>query len=66
MEPGQEAEIYKVTSNNADGKAIVVYVMPGARRMYARSMNEEYGNAEVEPMLLADVPAGILPADATN
>lgn len=66
MEPGQEAEIYKITSNNADGKAIVAYVMPSVRRMYARSMNEEYGNSEVEPMLLADVPAGILPADATN
>lgn len=66
MEPEQEAEIYKVTSNNADGKPIVAYVMPGARRSYVRSMNEEYGNAEAEPMALADVPAGVLPEDYTN
>ena len=66
MEPGQEAEIYKVTSHNADGKAVVAYVMPGVKRMYVRSMNEEDGNADVEPMLLADVPAGVLPADTEN
>lgn len=58
-----EAEIYKVTSVDRDGKSVVTYVMPAMRRLLARSMAEEHGNVEVEPMTLADVPDGVLPAD---
>ena len=57
----QEAEIFRITSTNANGAPVVAYVMPALRRLVARSMAEEYGNSTVEPMLLADVPAGILP-----
>jgi hypothetical protein len=56
-----EPEIYKVTSFDADGRSIVVYVMPAMRRLVSRSMAEEHGNVEVEPMMLADVPEGVLP-----
>lgn len=57
----QEAEIFKITSTGTSGSPVVAYVMPGLRRLIARSMSEEYGNVTVEPMMLADVPAGILP-----
>lgn len=58
----QEAEIFKITSTGTSGAPVVAYVMPALRRLVARSMSEEYGNATVEPMMLADVPAGILPS----
>lgn len=57
----QEAEIFKITSTGTAGAAVTAYVMPALRRLVARSMSEEYGNVTVEPMMIADVPAGILP-----
>lgn len=56
-----EHEIYKVKAINDDGKAIETYVMPELRRFFVKSMIEEYGNVEVEGMMLADVPEGEVP-----
>lgn len=57
----ENAEIYEIKSINEDGKSVVVYVTPEARRMVSRSMNEEYGNVEERGMSFADVPEGVLP-----
>lgn len=57
----ENAEIYEIKSINEDGKAVVVYVTPDARRMISRSMAEEYGNVEERGMAFSEVPEGVLP-----
>ena len=53
------AEVFKVTVKNSQDKPMVAYVLPENRQRYVRSMMEEYGNAAVEPMMLAELPEGI-------
>lgn len=54
-----EPEIYKITVIDDDGIEMVDYVLPSAKRMFKKMMSEEYGNAEEEGMMLADVPPAI-------
>lgn len=51
-----EAEIYKITSINADGVELTSYVLPAQRRMNKKMMFDEYGNVEEEGMAIADLP----------
>lgn len=53
-----EFEVYKVTAINEDGKEVVAYATPSGRRMLVRSMISEYGNAQEEGMMMADLPEG--------
>lgn len=62
----EEAEIYKITSINADGTAVVVYSTPDMRRLTSKMMMEEYGNVEEEGMAKSDLPPGILPEEDQN
>ena len=54
-----EPDAYRVTVTNAQGNPIVAYVLPSSRQNYVRSMIEEYGNAKVEPVAMADLPEGV-------
>ena len=38
---------------------MIAYLLPKAKHAYVRSMMEEYGNATVEPMMMADLPEGV-------
>lgn len=55
------AEVYKITVVDDKGNELVSYVKPEGRTMFIRQMTSEYGNAKVEPMMLADLPEGVLP-----
>lgn len=55
------AEVYKITVVDDMGNELVSYVKPEARTLFIRQMTSEYGNAKVEPMMLADLPEGVLP-----
>lgn len=54
-----EPEIYKITSYNSDGQAVVVYALPNQRRFARKTMVSEYGSFEEEGMAIADVPEEI-------
>ena len=59
-----EAEVYKLTVPQPDGKPLVAYVLPRLKNHAVRSMREEYGEVEVTPMAMADLPEGVsFPAD---
>jgi hypothetical protein len=59
-----EAEVYKLTVPRPGGQPLVAYVLPRLWRHAARSMQEEYGQVEVTPMAMADLPEGVsFPAD---
>ena len=54
-----DAEVYKITTINSDGVAIVNYALPSAARTLKRMMLEEYGNVESEGMLIGDLPEDV-------
>lgn len=59
-----EVEVYKLTVPQPDGKSLVAYVLPRLKNHAVRSMREEYGQVEVTPMMMADLPEGVsFPAD---
>jgi hypothetical protein len=51
-----EPEIYKITSYNSDGKAVVIYALPNQRSFARKMMVSEYGNIEEEGMSISDLP----------
>ena len=51
--------IYKVTVKDREGNEMVAYCLPPVKHRYTRWMMEEYGNADVQAMLVADVPADV-------
>ena len=51
--------IFKVTVNDREGNEIVAYCLPPVKHRYVRWMWEEYGNADVQSMLVADVPSDV-------
>lgn len=57
----EDAEIYEVKSIDENGQSVVVYVLPGSRRLVSKSMAEEYGNVEERGLSLSEVPKGVLP-----
>jgi hypothetical protein len=59
----KEALAFKVTSVAADGNEIAVYISAGLRRETVKSMNDEYGNVEVEEIDPAALPEGIIIED---
>ena len=59
----KEALAFKVTSVAADGKEIAIYISAGLRRETVKSMNDEYGNVEVEEIYPAALPEGIIIED---
>jgi hypothetical protein len=54
-----EPEVYKVTVTNSQGDEMIAYVLPADKQRYVRSMNEEYGNATVEPLMMTDLPEDV-------
>lgn len=54
------AEIYKIVAIDDDGRKLESYAMPNMYRFFARGMMEEYGNVEVTPMQLDELPEEIL------
>lgn len=51
--------IYKVTVKDHEGNELVAYCLPPVKHRYTRWMWEEYGNAVVQAMVVADVPADV-------
>lgn len=51
-----EAEIFKITAIDDKGNEIVSYVKPEYKMQYIRQMSSEYGNLEIVPMMIADLP----------
>ncbi len=59
-----EAEVYKLTVKRQGAEPLVAYVLPRLKQYYAKSLREEYGDVEVTPMMMADLPEGVsFPAD---
>lgn len=59
-----EAEVYKLTVRRAGQEPMVSYVLPRLKHHVVKSMREEYGEVEVTPMTMADLPEGVsFPAD---
>ena len=54
-----EAEVYKLTVPRPGGKPIVAFVLPRLKHHAVKSMREEYGEVEVTPMAMSDLPEGI-------
>jgi hypothetical protein len=54
-----EAEVYKLTVPRPGGEPIVAYVLPRLKHHAVKAMREEYGQVDVTPMSMADLPAGV-------
>jgi len=43
---------------------MVMFVLPGYKHHMVKTMREEYGDVEVTPMMMSDLPEGVsFPAD---
>jgi len=51
-----EPQIYLITSITPDGNETQMYAMAPRHNLVRKMMMSEYGNAEIEPVALEDLP----------